>query len=83
MNPEQLKGEHGTLKTKMVNGVRVNADHVEDDTKKASKKVAEKEADKVDFSDMTKSDLVEELEKRGVEHDPKATKAELLALLEK
>jgi len=76
MTPNQKRGEHGEVATKIVNGVRVNDVAAE---AKAEKAAAAEAA--VDYSEFTKAELHLELDKRGIEYSASANKDELFALL--
>lgn len=71
----QLRGEHGTVETKVVNGVVVNASDADADAGDATT------SDDVNYSKMTKAELIEALDEKGIAHADGATKTELLELI--
>ena len=79
MTPEQKKGEHGTVETVVVGGVRRNKEEVE--AEKKGKTAAEVDAEPFDKATATKAELRAELDKHKVEYSNKSTADELRELI--
>ncbi len=80
MTPEQKKGEHGTRETVTKGGVRVNKENEPIEAPKGNE-VKNDDTKASDYSSMSRAELKKELKSKGVAHDAKATKQELIDLL--
>ncbi len=95
ISPEQLKGAHGTCATVRVASDTAPGGFVEMDAHtynaevhgelyvepKAKKAAPAEQPEDVDYASMNKAQLIALLNERGISHDPKAKKDDLIALI--